>query len=98
MGFNSLFKGLKLCDRGRSKHKLAAVFIQYAVCRHTSVSIFVVRRVLVQMKRAKLSCRATEYVDYHVGLVFLSSSKLPDDGAETCSSLTFFMNFILLKL
>ena len=53
MGFNSVFKRLKVIDRSRFKHKLAVVFILYAVCRHTSVSVFVVRRDLEQMKRAK---------------------------------------------
>jgi hypothetical protein len=40
---------LKLCDI-RFKHQLAAVYVLYAVCLQTAVSISAIRRVLVQME------------------------------------------------
>jgi hypothetical protein len=40
---------LKLCDI-RFKHQLAAVYVMYAVCLQTAVSISVIRRVLVHME------------------------------------------------
>ena len=44
--------------------------------------------------------RAMKYLDYHVGLVFLCSRKLPEDGspgAGTCSRLILAMNSTLLS-
>jgi len=43
-----------------------------------------------------MTSEGDQYLDWRLGLVFLCSSRLPEDGsAETCRSLTLVMNCIL---